>query len=116
MPVSYCITDENNVDYGTLIYSPETKIWQLEINPSRTWEDTPFSLAVYVKHGIFMLDAEQSLAWIRDRLVPPNRQNIQYILCELGIAEYDEFSLIQQTMGASPNDGLFLVLDNHPLE
>jgi hypothetical protein len=109
MLVSYCITDKQGVDFGALTYNPETKVWHLEINPARTWEDTPFSLAVYVKHGIYSLGAEQSLAWVRDRLVPPNRQNIQYILRELELDEYDEFALIQKTRGASPNDGMFLV-------
>jgi hypothetical protein len=45
---------------------------------------------------------------VQDRLVPPNRQNINQILDSLGIPEYDEFALLKHTKGASPNDNLFL--------
>jgi hypothetical protein len=97
------------VDYGSLTYSPSGGVWHIEINPLRTWDDTPLSLALYVRQGIYSLDEKQSLAWVRDRLLPPNRQNIHHVLRAFDIPEYDEFALIQVTNGVSPNDNLFLV-------
>ncbi|MDR1088459.1 MAG: hypothetical protein LBL23_04235 [Coriobacteriales bacterium] len=105
---NYLITDDAGVDFGTLSYAPETAAWHLEINPERNWEDTPLSLALYIQQGTYNLDERQSLAWVRDRLVPPNRQNINQILASLGIEEYDEFALLQHTQGRSPHDKLHL--------
>ncbi|MDR2108449.1 MAG: hypothetical protein LBP28_03185 [Coriobacteriales bacterium] len=105
----YLITDDTGTDYGTLTYQPDSKAWQLEINPARTWDDTPLSLAIYIRQGRYSLDARQSLAWVRDRLLPPNRQNINQILRELKIPEYDEAALIEKTGGVSANDYLYLV-------
>ncbi|MDR3037546.1 MAG: hypothetical protein LBU31_03970, partial [Coriobacteriales bacterium] len=109
MQKRYSITDNNHIDYGLLTYDTNNKAWHIEINPERTWDDTPFSLAIYIKKGIYTLDEAQSLSWIRDRLLPPNRQNINYILKEIGASEYDEMAFIQITKGVSPNDSLFLV-------
>jgi len=109
MLAKYLITDNAGLDYGLLIYDVGTKVWHIEINPARTWDDTPLSLAIYIRNGIYSLDEKQSLSWVRERLLPPNRQNIHHILREMGISEYDEFAFIRKTRGVSPNDGLFLV-------
>jgi hypothetical protein len=45
---------------------------------------------------------------VRDRIVPPNRQNIYSILDSLGMDEYDEYGIIKSTNGVCGNDGLFL--------
>ena len=109
MLAKYLITDDAGTDYGLLTYDPETRSWKITINPSRTWNDTPLSLAIYIKNGIYSLDEKQSLSWVRERLLPPNRQNIHHILREMNISEYDEFAFIRRTRGTSPNDGLFLM-------
>jgi hypothetical protein len=108
VPRNYLITDDAGISFGTLSYEPETKAWHIEIDPERTWDDTPLSLAVYIGQGTYSLDGRQSLWWVQDRLVPPNRQNIDRMLDALSIPEYDEFALLQHTNGISPNDGLFL--------
>ena len=108
MFAKYLITDNAGLDYGALTYNSGTRIWHIEINPARTWEDTPLSLAIYIRNGIYSLDEKQSLSWVRERLLPPNRQNIHHILRYMNIPEYDEFAFIQRTRGVSPNDGLFL--------
>ena len=105
----YSIVDEEGTNYGILTYAPETKAWHIEINPVRSWEDSPLSLALYIKQSIYSLDEKQSLDWVRDRLVPPNRQNIHHLLEALNLPEYDEFALLHHTQGISPNDNLHLV-------
>jgi hypothetical protein len=103
------ITDDASTDYGTLSYEPDTRIWKLEINPERTWDDTPLSLAIYIRQGIYSLDARQSLAWVKDRLLPSSRHNINHILRGLDMPEYDEAAFIEKTRGVSANDYLYLV-------
>jgi hypothetical protein len=121
----FLITDDAGTDFGILSYEPAgdgvgggggsggsgggtPAAWHIEINPERAWDDTPLSLAVYIRQGRYSLNGRESLGWVQDRLVPPNRQNINQILDALGIPEYDEFALLQHTKGASPNDNLFL--------
>jgi hypothetical protein len=108
MPKRFLITDDAGVDYGVLSYEPETRAWHIEVNPERTWDDTPLSLALYIRNGIYSLDERQSLDWVRDRLLPPNRQNIHHILRALDLPAYDEYALILHTNGVSANDSLYL--------
>jgi hypothetical protein len=105
----YLITDDTGTDYGTLVYEADARTWKLDINPERTWDDTPLSLAIYIRQGIYSLDARQSLTWVRDRLLPPNRHNINHILRELDMSEYDEAAFIEKTRGVSANDYLYLI-------
>jgi len=108
VPRKYLITDDAGGDFGVLSYEPESKRWHIEINRERTWEDTPLSLALYIRQGRYSLDERQSLDWVRDRVVPPNRQNINQILQSLGIPEYDEFAILQHSKGVCPHDNLRL--------
>jgi hypothetical protein len=39
------MTTERERLYQPATYEPDTKIWKLNINPERTWDDTPLSLA-----------------------------------------------------------------------
>jgi hypothetical protein len=105
----FLITDDADIGYGELAYNPSARTWHIEINPERTWDDTPLSLALYIRRGIFSLDARQSLDWVRDRLLPPNRQNIHHVLSALELPEYDEYALILKTNGISTHDHLYLV-------
>ena len=105
----FLIVDSTGLEFGTLSYESGARTWHVEIDQQRTWEDTPLSLALYIRHGIYSLDEHQSLSWVRDRLLPPNRQNIHDILHALDLPEYDEYGLLQVTAGRSPNDDLFLV-------
>jgi uncharacterized protein (DUF1684 family) len=109
----FSITNDAAVDFGVLSYDSADKSWRIKLNPERSWDDTPLSLAIYLKQGKLLLDEQESLAWVRDRLVPPNRQNINQILQVAGLEEYDEFALIQLTEGHSPNDNLFIVEQPH---
>jgi hypothetical protein len=44
--------------------------------------------------GVYELDEELSLYTIRERVPPPERQNIDSILWDLGLRTYDEFQLL----------------------
>ncbi|MDR0500141.1 MAG: hypothetical protein LBG97_02690 [Coriobacteriales bacterium] len=112
MQTRFLITDKDNISYGTLDYNCTTKEWHIEINPSRTWDDTPLSLAIYIRNNIFSLNDEQSLNWVRDRLMPPNRHGIHQALHDLGLKDYDEYALLQVTNGVSAHDDLFIVEKN----
>ena len=108
----FLITDGCNIDYGVLTYDSDRQIWHIDIAPERNWEDTPLSLAIYIRTGKFSLDERESLAWVQDRIVPPNRQNINQLLNAANLDEYDEYGLIRKTSGVSPNDALYLIEQN----
>lgn len=42
--------------------------------------------------------------WVRQRIVPPDRQNIGQILKANGLEEYDEFSLLMFGSGRCAQD------------
>jgi hypothetical protein len=66
MPGKFLITDDAGTAFGILSYEPAgegaaggsgggsgggTPAWHIEISPERTWNDTPLSLAVYIRQG-----------------------------------------------------------------
>ncbi|MDR1713187.1 MAG: hypothetical protein LBR39_03415 [Coriobacteriales bacterium] len=106
--MQYRVTNRGGLDFGLLSLDEQSGTWSLRINPECNWENTPLSLAIYIKSGIRELNAQQSLSWVRDRLLPPNRQNIYYVLNGLDLEQYDEAALIAHTRGVSPNDDLYL--------
>lgn len=46
--------------------------------------------------------------WVRQRIVPPDRQNIGQILKANGLEEYDEFSLLMLGSGRCAQDDYYL--------
>ena len=61
---------------------------------------------MYLRSGRHELTAEESLGWVRSRLVPPDRQNIQQVLQANGLREYSEIDLLERSRGYSCNDDL----------
>ena len=58
--------------------------------------------------GRYELTGELAMVWVRERLVPPNRQNIDDILESLGLEEYSEIGLLSALKGKCCQDDLYL--------
>lgn len=55
------------------------------------------------------IDKDWSLRWVRERVIPPDRQNIGQILRENHMEFYDEFPLLVSNQGRSCQDECYLV-------
>ncbi|MDR2712816.1 MAG: hypothetical protein LBB91_06860 [Clostridiales bacterium] len=94
---------------GTFRYSTADMQFSLTIFADIPLIDLPLSLDGFAKHGKYELGHDDTLDWVRERICPPGRQNIDSILHDLGLAEYDEMALLSYTNGRCDKDELYLV-------
>ena len=105
------IRDDNikNKDLAYLFYYEKDKQFFIEIPDNADPWDTPLILASFVKKGETTLDDHWSRLWVRQRIVPPDRQNIGMILKDNGLSEYDEFKLLMISRGRCAQDDCCVV-------
>ena len=63
-------------DLGYLLYFENTHRFYIEIADGLDYWYAPPIMDWYIEHGIEYVDAEWSLKWVQNRIIPPDRQNI----------------------------------------
>lgn len=98
----------NNRDVGVLKYNTSTKEFELKILTGYPITDYPIILRLALEKGYTELPQEWVDIWVKERLIPPNRQNILSILTAAGLKTYDEFGMLMYTNGRCAQDYCFL--------
>ena len=107
----FAIRDESipaHSTIGYLIYYELSKTFYIELDDTIDMWDAPPILSAFVERAEYSIDRYWSRRFVQQRLIPQDRQNINQILRENGIKEYDEFSLLMQTMGRCEQDDFYL--------
>ena len=91
-----------------LIYSPAGKMFFIELPDEVDPLNIPMPLDSLYKRGIRTVGSEESMQWVRLRIVPPDRQNIAQILADLKLQAYDEFKLLEYTKGRCSHDDYYI--------
>ncbi len=100
--------DKPRKDLAYLFYFEYEKEFLIEIpEGAEAWE-LPLMISSYAERGVLSLGPRLSAAWVRERIVPVERQNIGQILKELGLREYDEYALLTYAMGRCAQDDFYL--------
>ena len=99
---------DSRATYGILSYSPDTKEFCLSINRDVDLGSAPILISMFAEKGMYDLDAGWSLRWVKERIIPPTRQNILEILKENNIPGYDEFQMLLYTQGRCPQDDMWI--------
>ena len=104
------IRDDNypGLILGYLFYYEKSKKFYIELPENADEWKTPLILSSLVKRGIYEADAEISLLWVQQRIVPTDRQNLGMILREHHLKEYDEFKLLMLAKGRCEQDDCYL--------
>ncbi len=105
------IRDESNKDnlLGYLFYYPKSKRFYTELLGSVDKWNAPFIFWGQIKKGEYSIGYEESLEFVRQRIIPPDRQNIGMILRDNNISEYDEYKLLTLSSGRCAQDDLYLI-------
>lgn len=105
------IKDESNKDrlLGYLFYYPKRKRFYTELLRSLDEWNAPFIFWGQVKKGEYSIGHEKSLEFVRQRIIPSDRQNIGMILRDNNITEYDEYRLLLLSQGRCAQDEIYLV-------
>ena len=100
------IKDEsnNNLEIGYLFYYENSDVFIIELSDKIQDIDVPLFFYPFFRRGIYTLNPEWSLRWVRQRIVPSDRQNLGSILKKNGLKEYNEFKLLILADGRCAQD------------
>lgn len=68
----------------------------------------PLIPEAFAKKGIYEVDSDWTLRFVRERVVPSSRQNIGAILKAHGLKYYDEYALLFDSKGYCSQDDCYL--------
>lgn len=100
--------DEPQKDLAYLIYYEKDRKFFIELPEDADVWETPIILSTFVERGEKTVNAYWSKIWVRQRIVPTDRQNLGQILRDNGLELYDEFSLLMLCNGRCAQDDCFL--------
>lgn len=101
--------ENRSKDLAYLIYYEADKRFYIELpDDADPWE-TPLLLSSFVKRGEKTVNAYWSKVWVRQRIVPTDRQNLGQVLKANGLTEYDEYKLLMLADGRCAQDSYYLV-------
>lgn len=98
----------NDEVLGILFYYDREKRFFIELLSEYDEWEAPFLFASFVKRKEYSIDSEWSLKWVRQRVVPSDRQNIGMILKNAGLEYYDEYRLLVLSEGRCAQDELYI--------
>lgn len=93
---------------GYLLYYEKAKQFYIELPDNADEWETPLLLSSFVKRGKLSVDPYWSLEWVRQRIIPPDRQNIGSILRDNRLSEYDEYKLLVLAKGRCAQDDCYI--------
>lgn len=106
---AYEIKDyESEINIGVLLYYEQEKDFIIELESNLDEWTVPLLFSSYLKSGIYTIPRDISLAWVRERVIPSGRQNINSILNQHRLKEYDEMKLLELSEGKCSQDSLYI--------
>lgn len=94
---------------GYLFYYERSRRFFAELLRDLDEWTVPFIFSGFVKRGIYSIDSEWSMKFVRQRIIPSDRQNLGAVLKANKLREYVEYKLLLLSEGRCAQDELFLV-------
>lgn len=97
-------------EWGRLYYSDKTGKFKIRFrdNIDIAKENPPAFVRVFLESKGQELDAYYSHMWVKERIIPPDRQNIASILKAAGLTAYREIDMLELCMGRCTFDDMYL--------
>lgn len=95
-------------DYAVLSYDEDKDEYHVSIPDSVNADDLPAILGILARKGVREIDDRWARRFVKERVVPPDRQNIGMILREAGLGYYSEFLLLVYTSGRCAMDEFYI--------
>lgn len=93
---------------GYLFYYEQSKRFFVELLSELSEWEAPAMFFGNVKRGVYSIDSEWSMKWVRQRIIPSERQNMGSILKTNHLTEYDEYKLLVLSTGRCAQDELYI--------
>ncbi len=98
--------EENNLSIGVLLYYEREHTFIIELQEYLDEWTAPLHFSYLVKDGIYTVPRELSIMWVRSRIIPSGRQNINSILKTHKLKEYDEMKFLELSGGRCSQDSI----------
>ena len=108
MKIFDIIDDETENSVGTLLYYEKEKTFICELPDGIDEWSAPFLFSGFVRKGIYTIPRDESFNWVRSRIIPPSRQNIDLILKNHKLKEYDECIFLEISRGKCSQDSMYV--------
>lgn len=99
---------EPNRTLAFLLYYEKVKTFYIELEDDVDEWEAPLLLSTFVGKGKRTINAYWSKKWVRNRIIPQDRQNIGMILRDNHLKSYDEFELLRLGHGRCAQDDYFI--------
>lgn len=97
-------------EWGKLYYDEEKGAFRLcfreDIDIKK--DQPPAYVRLFLQGGKNEISGDLALLWVRDRIIPKERQNIAEILNRAGLTVYREVDMLELTNGRCTRDNLYL--------
>ena len=108
MKIYEIIDEENKLSVGYLLYFEKEKSFVIELQNYLDEWNAPLLFANTVKAGKFTIGREFSRLWVNERVIPAGRQNIDLILANAQLKEYDEAALLDKSSARCSQDSMYI--------
>lgn len=110
---SYEILDsESKRNVGVLIYYEKKKDFIIELSEDLDEWTAPLLFCNLIKRNIYTVPRNLSLLWVKERIIPAGRQNIEMILKNHKLETYDEMKFLEISKGKCSQDSLYIKKSN----
>lgn len=100
---------EEEGNLAVLEYNSEKEEYKIQIYKECDYTALPAILQCWAAKGVYEIQGKEALRFVRERVIPPDRQNLGEIMRKVGMQYYDEFPLLQYTSGRCCQDENYLV-------
>ena len=112
MKIYEIIDNEYRTQAGVLLYYEKSGDCIIELDESLDEWTAPLLFTNLVKRGIYTVPRELSFLWVKERVIPHDRQNISSILASHKLKSYDEMKLLELSEGKCSQDAFSIRLIN----
>ena len=98
----------NKDPVGYLVYYENPKSFYIELKDGLDPWDAPLLLSGFVERGEYSINSYWSGVWVKQRIIPAERQNIGEILKENNLSTYDEYEFLKLSNGRCVQDDYYL--------
>ena len=98
--------EENDMSLGILMYYEKSKGYVIELQSYLDEWSAPLLFSKYVKENIYTIPSDVSFLWVKERVIPSGRQNINDILKRHNLKEYDEMKFLEIAEGRCSQDSI----------
>lgn len=102
------LDEENGLFVGVLQYYEKEHSYVIELQEGLNEWNAPLLFTSYVKKGIYTIPRDISFLWVKERVIPSGRQNIQAILNTHKLERYDEMKMLEISAGKCSQDSLYI--------